>query len=417
MSLPRWTRWVIAGLFLVLLSGAGQAQTPRPWVLLSLQTQGTAENPHSLYLASSERGTGWQLRIEGAGILARWVGWSADGLHFAFAAPARQGPFDELWLATAPDFPLQTPLFELGLPVVVADWNPRFNVIGVGTASGRERDGVFLVNADTGRVIFFAQAAMTPESVFDWANDSSRFIFSTAEGDIWLGNTDDQSAQPVLQGAFPVPLPGFQSGWTPDDAFYLYTNARYSNTLALNPGTGRAFALGYDPYQVRLVAGAGSTVLAWDAVTLFRHDLAANRLDLFALASVAPMPAGPFIPLDAGRVLFNHVEQADEAAFEQCWLWDLAAERTTPLRDVLAQGVAWAHSRCERLPNGRVLVQFTANPLPLAELPPPDGYNPRVGAPPLFFLKKKPPPGGGFFFFFLKTPPPPPRGGFFFFFF
>ncbi|MBZ0306608.1 MAG: hypothetical protein K8I82_11125, partial [Anaerolineae bacterium] len=298
---------------------------------------GATQNASRLFLADAASGSLSELLVEDKSITAPWFGWSPDGQTLAYLAPARRGINYELWLGNANGSNLQTPFLNEGQQTpVAAAWNPTFNIVAVATVSQETRDGLFLVNATNDNVVFLAEETFSQTPFLDWSRDAYKLAYSTADNALKIINTADRALYIAKNpdASIPVLPPYFVTGWTTNDAQYLWTDDRYQTLQPLQADL--------DPFEVRLFAD-GSVLLSFDGQTFTQVNPNTGRM-----VRQDDIPAGWLVEdygITETKTLFLNGLQADSM---QCYRWD--GTEWLALKQVFSG--SWTHTRCVVLAGG-----------------------------------------------------------------
>jgi len=364
-------------LFVLLFSLLGYSHAQQTddfggFVLINVLELGAAENPNRLFLADVGGRRFAEMLVENRGVYAPWVGWSPDGAHFAYLAPARRGMNYEAWIGRpnieAPN--VYPPLFDLNLTVLSAQWNPTYNILATATQSANARDGLYLVNANFGNVVFLREEQFSHAPLLDWAHDAYRLAYSNVFTQTHIINTDGRGTTPLLAETLPLPraVKG-ATGWTSDDAYFVFTDEIYQGVFAVQTdGSGRAFSFSADfvadPFNIQMIPDSTRLAAVYGADVLVM-DLATGAVQQFTL----PIEAEPIYTIAANILVLDTYTVTAGKSYRECWLFDLGLGRALRLAEALNQP-AWRHTRCLALEGGAyVAVMVSENPASYDALP------------------------------------------------
>jgi hypothetical protein len=328
-------------------------------VLIRALEIGVEDDPNSLFLGDAGRGRVTELLVSNAGIFAPWFDWSPDGRRFAFLSPTRRGINSELWLGDANVFApnLRTPLFDLNLTPVAARWNPQFNIVAVGTQSeNAARDGLYLYNTNSSRLVFLREEALSRSSLLDWAHGGFWLVFTGADGSLNMIHAETESRVTLQAPIDPPPafLPDHVTGWTADDAYYAFSNTIYGGIAVIStdgdniPVTLRPEMVP-DPFQIKLASDESQLVALYDNRLLIT-DLTSGemqRIDINIEAGIVP----DYGLANDGSLLLNTFVETEQGDYATCMI--LRPGENTPQIIVEELGVdTWTHTRCQLLEGG-----------------------------------------------------------------
>lgn len=339
--------------------------------LMNVLEIGVAEQPNHLFLVDAGSGELTELLVENDPIFTPWVGWSPDGTKFAYLAPARSDSNYELWLADAVmGAPVpRTPLFNLDLTVFMADWHPRLNFIGVSTPAG-----LYVVNANFENVVKLNQAILPRSGILDWSHDGEWLAYSEETGALSVINGDTRTSFALRSFTQPRPalLPNTQTGWSPNDQYYLFSDDIYQNLYAVTTdgqSTPAFFTEEFtaNPFTIQVMPNRNElAVLAQTQAYLSNLDEDEQRtLDLNIGYTLDPH----FGVTSTGNLLVNSFIPLSDGDFAECLLVNSRSGDIQLLRDQL-NGINWAHTRCQLLGQGGYFAMMATDDLiPYDNLP------------------------------------------------
>jgi WD40 repeat protein len=293
---------MLFSMLLLVMSTTAQESDFTGFALVSLFEPGGTER---LYRANLLDGSFSELQIERSGFTPRWFGWSPDGRYYAYLAPTRQNGLNyELWLVNANGSNPRTPFLDEGdQKAVAAAWHPTLNILAVATVSENNiRDGLFLVNANTGDVVYTLAEDISPNTLLDWSQGGQQVAFTTIDNELSMVNTTsgDAFALTILDGS-PMLLPQFRSGWTAGDSGYVWIDERglsprYSSLQTRNTITILEEVPPFD------IIPAGDSLIFYQNNAFKRFDNLTGEIDVLLETNLL---VDDFGLLADGALLFN----------------------------------------------------------------------------------------------------------------
>lgn len=339
-------------LCLVILAVPAHAQQAGRYILVETFEIGVSSNPNRLFIVDTIDGSISELLVERGSIFAPWFGWSPDGTYMAYMAPNRAGSNFEIWVGRP--FQMTTPLFQFDLTVVSADWNPEFNILALGVAGADAQNGIYVLNVDTGNLVFMAEEELNFNGFLDWSNGAFRLAYSTAQNDLKILDTRDRSvitlaSQMELQ---PNLLPNESTGWTADDGYYVFTNLMSQSVFALPTDRSSDILVDVpfagDPFDVKLL-DVGSQLLTIDERSFLQVELGSGNVQNFTTDLVVD---APYWVTENGQVVFNtFLVDAAGTTFADCYILSPDTGAVQSLNVALGDG-RWSHLRCQLLEGG-----------------------------------------------------------------
>ena len=252
---------------------------------------------------------------------------------------------------------MRTPLFDLNLTPVAARWNPEFSIVAVGTVSeNAARDGLYLFNASTNRLILLREEALARGALLDWANGGFWLAFTAADGSLNMIHAETEARVPLqsTRETVPGPLPDQSSGWTHDDSYYVFSNVIYGSVFAVSTD-GESVPVEFDPdfledpFQIKMMPGENQLAALYDN-TLMIADLSEGELEEIEIQTEASIVPDYGLAEDGSLVLNTFID-TDETSIAACMI--LRPGEDQPVRIVNELGIDnWVHTRCQLLAGG-----------------------------------------------------------------
>jgi hypothetical protein len=333
-------------------------------VLLNVVEIGATQAPNHLYLADVASGQLTELLVENQSIFAPWAGWSPDGRKFAYLAPSRQGQHYELWLADASiNAPVpRPPLFNLDLSALQADWHPRLNFVAVSTPNG-----LYVVNANFENVVLLTEERLPSNGILDWSHDGQWLAYSTEDGGLNIINGDSRQVLPLRPFTLPRPalLPMAGTGWTADDRYYIFSDDIYQALYAIRTDGSGAQAVfspefSADPFNIHLMPTAAQ-LTSLNGTTFYLSDLDADEQQISEI-TLGHRLEPDYAITQSGQILLNSFIPLPEGDFAECLLFNPRTGAVELLRQAL-QNMAWTHTRCQLLADGRYMALIATDQL------------------------------------------------------
>lgn len=327
-------------------------------VLIRALEFGVPDDGDHLFLADAANGRVAEMVVENESFFSPWFGWSPLGGSFAYLAPARRGEHFELWRADASiDFPnRRAPLLEINRNVVSARWQPDDdNILALATASNRERDGIYLLNAWTDVPVFIAEENFGRNSLLDWSNSGEWLAYTDASGALKMVNVASQSIVPLLNApAQPFNfLPDYFTGWTENDLAYFVQDDVSGRVIGVRTdGSGQLIQLPpiFENTEKTIILPQTNQLLTVVDGEIYTYDVEHEVLTSVSIATQNQL-AGDFAWLEGNQLLMNSFIPVGDDLFAECLLVNPIDGASFFLREILAVE-AWTHTFCASIGGG-----------------------------------------------------------------